>query len=222
MTTVLRAFAECSSTNVVAEFRPGTKLSESSNERSASAIDRFRAVALVDGADFQFVDRVVVHGAIMTTRALSSADRPLLREATLANMNWNEPRFTFDDVDASHEISHYFTDFPSDRDFGLAYYEEDDVKAVAWLVFLPVSDPGYGFVDADTPELCITTFSGNRGRGIGGALLAELISQARDRGLGGISLSVEDGNVSRHLYERASFEVAGRNQGSDTMFLALT
>jgi ribosomal protein S18 acetylase RimI-like enzyme len=137
-------------------------------------------------------------------------------------MNWNGPRFTFDDVDASHEISHYFTDFPSGQDFGLAYHEDDDVKAVAWLVFLPASSPGYGFIDVDTPELCITTFPGNRGRGIGSALLSELISEARNRGLRGISLSVEDGNASRHLYECAGFEVAGRNQGSDTMFLALT
>jgi ribosomal protein S18 acetylase RimI-like enzyme len=157
----------------------------------------------------------------MTIRALSAADRPLLREATLANMNWNGPRFTFEDVDAAPDISHYFTSFPTGRDVGLAYEDGDGVKAVAWLVFLPATSPGYGFVDADTPELCITTFDGSRGRGIGSALLAELISQARSRGLGRISLSVEDGNPSRRLYERAGFEVVGRNQGSDTMFLAL-
>lgn len=158
----------------------------------------------------------------MTFRTLSSADRPLLREATLANMNWNEPRFTFEDVDASPEISHYFASFPSGRDVGLAYVDGDDVTAVAWLVFLPATNPGYGFVDADTPELCITTFAGKRGQGIGSALLAELISQARSRGIRRISLSVEDGNPSRHLYERVGFQVVGRNQGSDTMLLSLS
>lgn len=136
-------------------------------------------------------------------------------------MNWNGPRFSFADVDSDPEISHYFTDFPSGRDFGLAYHDEGDVKAVAWLVFLPASNPGYGFVDADTPELCITTFVGNRGHGIGSTLLSELVSQARIRGVQGISLSVEDGNRSRRLYERAGFEAVGRNEGSDTMLLAL-
>lgn len=112
-------------------------------------------------------------------RPLTSADRPLLRDATLANMNWNEERFTLDDVDAAHEISHYFTSFPSGRDFGLAHQDANVVKAVAWVVFLPAEDPGYGFVDADTPELSITTFAAYRGRGIGSQLLSDLISQAR-------------------------------------------
>ena len=158
----------------------------------------------------------------MTIRPLSSADRQLLREATLANMNWNEQRFTFDDVDDTHEISHYFSSFPSGRDFGVAYESEGDVKAVAWLVFLPAEDPGYGFVDADTPELSITTFAAARGHGIGSALLSELIVEARSRGLASISLSVEDGNNARRIYERAGFTVVGRNGGSDTMVLALT
>lgn len=158
----------------------------------------------------------------MTIRPLSSADRQLLREATLANMNWDEQRFTFDDVDNAHEISHYFSSFPSGRDFGIAYESDGDVKAVAWLVFLPAEDPGYGFVDVDTPELSITTFSAARGQGIGSALLSELIGQARSQGLTSISLSVEDGNSARRIYERAGFKAVGRNGGSDTMVLALT
>jgi ribosomal protein S18 acetylase RimI-like enzyme len=158
----------------------------------------------------------------MTIRPLSPADRALLREATLANMNWDGPRFTLDDVDGSHELSHYFTSFPSGRDFGLADNDGDTVRAVAWLVFLPAEDPGYGFVEADIPELSITTFAGHRGQGIGSALLSELINRARSRGIPGISLSVADGNGARRLYDRAGFEVVGRNGSSDTMLLALT
>ncbi|MBE1523965.1 GNAT family N-acetyltransferase [Nesterenkonia lutea] len=157
----------------------------------------------------------------MTIRLLSSSDRPLLREATLANMNWDGPSFTFDDIDAAQELSHYFTSFPSGSDFGLAHQDGDVVRAVAWLVFLPDEDPGYGFVDADTPELSITTFTDFRGHGIGSALLAELIHQARHRGLTDISLSVEDGNGARRIYERAGFNVVGRNGSSDTMLLSL-
>ncbi|MFF1572017.1 GNAT family N-acetyltransferase [Leifsonia sp. NPDC058292] len=158
----------------------------------------------------------------MAIRPLSMADRALLREATLANMNWDGPRFTLDDVDGSPELSHYFTSFPSGRDFGLADVEGDTARAVAWLVFLPAEDPGYGFVDPGIPELSITTFAGHRGEGIGEALLAELIDRARSRGIPGISLSVADGNRARRLYDRAGFEVVGRSGSSDTMLLALT
>ena len=136
-------------------------------------------------------------------------------------MNWNGPRYSLDDVDGSHELSHYFTSFPSARDVGLADIDGDAVRAVAWLVFFPVEDSGYGFVDAGVPELRITTFGGHRGQGIGSALLSELINRARSRGIPGISPSVADGNGARRLYDRAGFEVAGRNGSSDTMLLTL-
>ncbi len=157
----------------------------------------------------------------MPIRELNDTDRQLLRRATLANMNWAGPRFTLDDVDASEELSHYFSSFPRGRDFGLADFEDDTARAVAWLVFLPAESPGYGFVDVDTPELSITTFDEFRGRGIGTALLGTLLSSARARGIRAVSLSVEDGNPARRLYERVGFTVVGRNGGSDTMLLRL-
>jgi hypothetical protein len=88
------------------------------------------------------------YGRDVTFRPLSAGDRPLLRQATLANMNWNTSRFTFEDVDNSDEISHYFRQFPGDRDFGVLDHEAGHVRSVAWLVVLPESNPGYGFVNA--------------------------------------------------------------------------
>lgn len=162
----------------------------------------------------------------MTIRPLTAADRPLLRAATLANMNWNGPRFTLDDLDGNRALAHYYTGFPGARDLGLADQDDvgdgdDVVRSVAWLVFLPAEDPGYGFVDVDVPELSLTTFPGHRGRGIGGALLRALVDEARVRGIAGISLSVEDGNDARHLYERTGFRVVGRSGDADTMLLEL-
>jgi ribosomal protein S18 acetylase RimI-like enzyme len=89
-------------------------------------------------------------------------------------------------------------------------------------VFLPAEDPGYGFVDADIPELSITTFAGHRRQGIGSALRSELINQARSYGIPGMSLSVADRNSARRLYDRVGFEVVGRDGSSDTMLLTLT
>lgn len=136
-------------------------------------------------------------------------------------MNWSGTRFTLDDVDGADDIAHYFRRFPSGRDLGLADHDGDVVRAVAWLVFLPAGDPGYGFVDVDIPELSITTFDGFRGQGLGTALLAQLLDTARARGITAVSLSVEDGNGARRLYERSGFAVVGRNGGSDTMLLDL-
>ncbi len=48
-----------------------------------------------------------------------------------------------------------------------------------------------------------------------------LIALASARGLRAISLSVEDGNRARVLYERLGFRKVGRNGGSDTLLLGL-
>lgn len=157
----------------------------------------------------------------MLFRPLTASDRPLLREATLANMNWSGPRFGFADMDAAPELSHYFTRFPGDGDFGFAAVVDGGDAGVGWAVLLPADDPGYGFVDAETPELSLTTFERYRGGGVGTALLTALIGEARRRSLPGVSLSVEDANPARRLYERVGFEVAGRNGGSDTLALRL-
>jgi ribosomal protein S18 acetylase RimI-like enzyme len=158
----------------------------------------------------------------MTTRLLEAADRGVLRAATLANMNWAGQRFTYRDIDGSPDITHYFSDFPGERDFGLVDVDNETPRSLAWLAYLPENHPGYGFVDADTPELSITTFEAYRGQGLGTALLEQLLDEARSRRVRAISLSVEDDNRARHLYERTGFVVVGRNGGSDTMLLELS
>ena len=157
----------------------------------------------------------------MATRLLNESDRPLLRQATLANMNWSGPRFTFDDLDQSKDLAHYYSDFPREDDFGMLDEAAGDVRAVAWLVFFSAEHPGYGFVEETIPELSITTFDGFRGQGIGERLLREVIAAAVERGMPGISLSVEDGNRARSLYSRSGFQVVGRSGDSDTMLLRL-
>ncbi|MBH0130163.1 GNAT family N-acetyltransferase [Salinibacterium sp. NK8237] len=157
----------------------------------------------------------------MSTRLLKESDRPVLREATLANMNWCGPRFSFADLDQSEELAHYYSAFPTGNDFGMLDEYDGKVRAVAWLVFFSAEHPGYGFVEETIPELSITTFEGFRGQGIGSELLQKLIAAAAVRGLPAISLSVEDGNPVRSLYSRLGFQIVGRSGDSDTMLLRL-
>jgi ribosomal protein S18 acetylase RimI-like enzyme len=86
-------------------------------------------------------------------------------------------------------------------------------------VSLASADPGYGYVSDDIPELSLTVFEHYRRRGFGRALLAQVMEEAERRGFSALSLSVEDGNPSRGLYESAGFRIVGRNGASDTMLL---
>jgi ribosomal protein S18 acetylase RimI-like enzyme len=83
----------------------------------------------------------------------------------------------------------------------------------AWFRVFKADEPGYGFVDEQTPELAIAVVPSQRGKGVGEQLLLALIDRAREAGYTSLSLSVEPGNPARKLYERHGFEVV--DEGSD-------
>jgi GNAT superfamily N-acetyltransferase len=75
----------------------------------------------------------------------------------------------------------------------------------AWYRLMLPKDPGYGFVNAATPELSLGVVSESRGRGVGGALLKALIRTAKSQGFRTLSLGVEKDNPALQIYERHGF-----------------
>ncbi len=97
--------------------------------------------------------------------------------------------------------------WPRDSDLGVVAEPDGQPVGAAWLRFLPETEPGYGFVAPDVPELTIGVSAGWRGRGVGRALLRALAGQARARGIGQISLSVERENPAQRLYLSEGYRV---------------
>lgn len=91
-----------------------------------------------------------------------------------------------------------------------------DVGA-AWYRFWSDDDHSYGYVGNHVPELAIAVVPEQRGRGIGSALLEQLLEQARQRGVERFSLSVERDNPAQRLYRRFGFERVGENGNAWTM-----
>jgi len=91
---------------------------------------------------------------------------------------------------------------------------EDSTRQLgaAWVRQGSEEDPGYGFIDAATPELSIAVVPDRRGTGIGTLLLQQLL-----RDVPRCSLSVHKSNPAVRLYERAGFEVVEQNGQSITM-----
>ena len=150
------------------------------------------------------------------TRPLPAGDRELLRTATLANVNWSgEQRFTSRDVDETPELCHYTDLRPERGDFGFVAERGGRTVGVVWVLFLAGQDRGYGHVADDVPELSLSVWPGHRGQGIGGELLRRALAEARRRGTGRVSLSVEAGNPSVHLYRSVGFSpVPGAADGT--------
>lgn len=91
----------------------------------------------------------------------------------------------------------------------------------AWLRLFTAADPGWGFVDEETPEVSLALLPAYRGQGLGTALLTALIEQARGH-YPALSLSVDPQNPAMRLYERLGFTVVGAVGTSVTMRKRLT
>jgi ribosomal protein S18 acetylase RimI-like enzyme len=102
-------------------------------------------------------------------------------------------------------------------DTALIALEGGFAVGAAWYRVFEPDEPGYGFVDAATPELAIAVVPSKRGHGIGEQLLAALLERAREAGHTALSLSVEPGNPARKLYERHGFEVVEEGAEAWTM-----
>jgi ribosomal protein S18 acetylase RimI-like enzyme len=88
----------------------------------------------------------------------------------------------------------------------------------AWFRIFKADAPGYGFVDAQTPELAIAVVPNARGKGVGAALLDALVARARDGGYEGISLSVDRHNSGAiALYEQHGFRQVDESLDSLTL-----
>jgi GNAT superfamily N-acetyltransferase len=91
----------------------------------------------------------------------------------------------------------------------------------AWFRLFARDEPGFGFVDEQTPEVSIAVVPSRRGHGIGSDLLDHLVAVAREQGYVGLSLSVADDSPAMHVFEKQGFEKVQQTDGSWTMRLNL-
>lgn len=106
-------------------------------------------------------------------------------------------------------------------DAGVVALDEGFPAGAAWYRLFTADEPGYGFVDEQTPELAIAVVPRRRGRGIGELLLGSLLERARADGLLQLSLSVERENPALRLYEKHGFRVVREVGNTYTMVAPL-
>jgi ribosomal protein S18 acetylase RimI-like enzyme len=102
-------------------------------------------------------------------------------------------------------------------DTALIAIDEGFPVGAAWYRLFRRDQPGYGFVDEETPELAIAVVPSRRGRGIGDALLKELYERAKQDGYKAVSLSAERDNepLVRYYEHKHGFERV-REDGGDS------
>ncbi len=138
-----------------------------------------------------------------TVRAALPSDEPFLREMLYLALYVPPGQEPFPrSILRDPSISRYVEGWGSGRgDTGLIALVDGERAGAVWLRCFPATEPGYGFVDEDIPELSIAVLPCYRDQGIGTFLMAQVI---RDNPA--ISLSCDPGNPAWRLYERAGFQ----------------
>lgn len=153
-------------------------------------------------------------------RPATSTDEPFLWEMLYEAIHVPEGRPKPDrTILQEPALAHYVAGWGQQAgDEGLLAINQASGQPVgaAWLRFFTADDPGWGFVDVDTPEVSMALLPAYRGQGIGTALLTALIAQATER-YAALSLSVDPQNPAMRLYERLGFVVVGASGTSLTM-----
>lgn len=150
-------------------------------------------------------------------RTATAADQPFLTEMLWRAFCWRETE-PVTPGSLPEEVAKYVAGFPGDGDFGvIATAATGAQAAAAWYRFLPPENPGYGFVDAATPETTLAVRPEFRRQRVGSSLLDALLVRAASNGVEHLSLSTEPDNPAVRLYARAGFVRVGVRGGSWTM-----
>jgi ribosomal protein S18 acetylase RimI-like enzyme len=157
----------------------------------------------------------------ITLRPAQAEDEPFLLAMLFyaAHMH-DEPGATHAQILERPALARYVVAFGGAGDLGVI---AEGGLGAAWVRLLRGEGRGYGWVDDETPELAIAVAPEAVGRGVGTAMMRELLARARGQ-FPGVSLSVRRDNPARRLYARLGFvpvaEATNRVGGvSETMVL---
>jgi ribosomal protein S18 acetylase RimI-like enzyme len=139
-------------------------------------------------------------------------DVPFLRDMLRHAFYWRTPV-----GEEEPPLTRYVRDWGRPGDRSLIAIDDFVQVGGAWYRLFTADEPGFGFVDEQTPELAIAVVPSRRGRGFGHELLSALLDGARSDGFEAISLSVGKDNPAIGLYESYGFEHVREDDGAVVM-----
>ena len=116
------------------------------------------------------------------------------------------------------ELQKYIADFGKDKgDYCLVAEVDNALVGAVWVRIMD----DYGHVDDDTPSLSISVKSPYRQKGIGTALMKEMLSLLKSEGFQQVSLSVQKANYASKIYLKLGFEIIKTNEEDYIMICKL-
>ena len=140
----------------------------------------------------------------LETLVIRRADRldvPFLRSLLGFAYNWHVNAF-----DTDIAISRYVDGWGRAGDTALIAMDSGHPVGAAWYRLFSATLQGYGFLDAETPEVTVVVVPTKQGQGIGQKLLATLLERAKADGYSGVSASVRRDDADVPSYLEQGFE----------------
>ena len=107
------------------------------------------------------------------------------------------------------ELQVYISEFgTSQHDISLVSDINGEVVGAVWVRIMN----DYGHIDDKTPSFAISVYKEYRGKGIGTALMKEMLTILKMRGYEQASLSVQKANFAAKMYRKLGFQVVNENE----------
>ena len=146
-------------------------------------------------------------------RPVDKQDERFLRDMLRHAYHWRLAQ------DPELPVYRYVKNWGRRGDAGVIAFEGRNPYGAAWYRLFRASEPGFAFVDEETPELTIAVVPSRRGKGAGRELLEALLDRARASGYRAVSLSTDARQVQ--WYEGFGFQTVAESPHAVTMVARL-
>lgn len=156
-------------------------------------------------------------------RPLGPDDIATVQWTLYTAVSWNDPPGLPPlEVALQHpEMLRYHTGWGRTGDIGVAASVDTEFLGAAFARLFTDDDHGHGYIDTETPELGIAVEQAHRGHGVGRLLMNELAVEAKENGFARLSLSVNNPNPAKRLYEAIGYRLVEDDGDSSLMVLEL-
>lgn len=138
----------------------------------------------------------------------------MLYEAIFVPVGEDKPE---KDIILHPDVHKYIRNFGREGDICLVADIQGLLTGAIWTRLFTEEEKGYGFVDAETPELSMAVSEKFRHQGIGTLLLNKMTDRLIHEGYRQVSLSVDKGNYACDVYKKQGFEIVETTDQSLTM-----